>query len=157
MNGTNPPRDGEGDRAQRGGGGVRQTLRRPDVYAARKLRRAMSLPEVLIWQRVKGGQTGLKFRKQHPIGGYVADFYCAAGRAVVEIDGAAHEQEHAMAHDARRDTFLADNGYRVLRVTAADVLRDADAAVLGIVAFAANPLHHACGMVPLPASGEDWQ
>jgi very-short-patch-repair endonuclease len=130
-------------------------LRRPEVYRARKLRREMSLPEVPIWQRVKGGQTGLKFRKQHPIGDYVADFYCAQGHAVVEVDGAIHEQAAAVEHDARRDALLIGKGYRILRVTAADVLRDADAVVEGIVAFAANPLHHACGMVPLPASGED--
>src|SRR3546814_20854191 len=70
---ANPPRNGEGDRAQRGGGGVPQ-MRRPEVYAARKLRRELSLPEILIWQRVKSAQTGLKFRKQQPIGPYVADF-----------------------------------------------------------------------------------
>src|SRR3546814_9850940 len=88
---ANPPRNGEGDRAQRGGGGVPQ-MRRPEVYAARKLRRELSLPEILIWQRVKSAQTGLKFRKQHPIGPYVADFYCSRAHLVVEVDGEAHER-----------------------------------------------------------------
>src|SRR3546814_2802820 len=60
---ANPPRNGEGDRAQRGGGGVPQ-MRRPEVYAARKLDRKLSLPEILIWQRVTSAQTGRKFRKQ---------------------------------------------------------------------------------------------
>jgi very-short-patch-repair endonuclease len=52
----------------------------------------MTLPEVLLWQAVRGGQVGgLRFRRQHPIGPYVLDFYCPALRLAVEIDGAAQE------------------------------------------------------------------
>ena len=61
----NPPRDGEGDRAKRGGGGS-PNLRRPEVYEARRARREMSLPEVLLWQRLKGSPQGIAFRKKHP-------------------------------------------------------------------------------------------
>src|SRR3546814_17128566 len=101
-------------------------MRRPEVYAARKLRRELSLPEILIWQRVKSAQTGLKFRKQHPIGPYVADFYCSRAHLVVEVDGEAHERGDRHGRDERRDTFMIENGYRVLRVAAADILQDAD-------------------------------
>src|SRR3546814_11675317 len=79
-------------------------MRRPEVYAARKLRRELSLPEILIWQRVKSAQTGLKFRKQHPIGPYVADFYCSRAHLVVEVDGEAHERGDRHGRDERRDT-----------------------------------------------------
>jgi glycyl-tRNA synthetase alpha chain len=62
-----PPRDGEGDRSRSdGGGGHAPTLRDPKLYEARRARREMSLPEVLLWQRLKGSPQGLRFRKQHP-------------------------------------------------------------------------------------------
>ena len=150
----NPPRHGEGDHAKRGGGGS-PVLRRPEVYVARKQRRQMSLPEVLIWQRVKGGKAGFSFRKQHPIGPYSVDFYISEASLVIEIDGEAHERGAMPQHDASKDAFLIENGYRVMRITAAEVLRDVNAAVEGIVAFAARPLHHPADGPP-PRAGEDF-
>src|SRR3546814_7407838 len=114
----------------------------------------LSLPEILIWQRVKSAQTGLKFRKQHPIGPYVADFYCSRAHLVVEVDGEAHERGDRHGRDEHRDTFMIENGYRVLRVAAADILQDADAVVEGIVAFAAAPLHRPADGPP-PRAGEE--
>lgn len=144
-----PPRHGEGDHAKRGGGGVPRMLR-PEVAVARKLRRQMSYPEVLLWQWLRGQQTGYKFRKQHPIGPYVADFCCLSARLVVEIDGA----YHGYADDGDRDAFMKENGFRVLRVGAADVARDLEAVIAAIVSSAARPLHHASHGSP-PRSGED--
>jgi very-short-patch-repair endonuclease len=115
----------------------------------------MSLPEVLLWQRLKGAPQGVKFRKQHPIGGYRADFYCARSRLVVEVDGMAHDMGDRPQRDAVRTDLLRQQGYQVLRIPAADVLKSADAVADAIVARAAHPLHHASSMVPLPASGED--
>jgi very-short-patch-repair endonuclease len=154
----NPPRDGEGDRRpQAGGGGGSKTLRRPAVYAARKLRRQMSLPEVLLWQRLRGAPDGIRFRKQHPIDPYVADFYCSAARLVVEIEGEAHDRGDRPARDARRSAFLQGRGYRVVRIAAADVLKVADGVAASIVACAAeSPLHHrAARGGPPPHAGED--
>ena len=150
----NPPRDGEGDRAKRGGGGA-PNLRRPEVYEARAARRKMSLPEVLLWQRLKGSPQGIAFRKQHPIGGYRADFYCPAAKLVIEVDGAAHDMGDRPGRDVERTKLLEAKGYQVLRIPAADVLRDADEAAQSIVSFAARPLHRASGAVPLPVNGED--
>jgi very-short-patch-repair endonuclease len=119
----------------------------------------MSLPEVLLWERLRGGKTGAKFRRQHPIGPYVADFYCAAAKLTVEIDGEAHDRGGRIERDRERDAFLKENGYQVLRIAAADVMKAPDAAVAMIVtriaevARAAAPLHRYA--VPLPASGED--
>jgi len=158
MNGhANPPRDGEGDRRpQAGGGGGSSTLRRPTVYAARRLRRTMSLPEVLLWQRLRGSPGGLAFRKQHPIDPYVADFYCSAARLVVEVDGEAHDRGNRPHRDEEREAFLQGRGYRVLRVAARDVLKDPDGAAAAIVAYAADPLHHrAARGGPPPRPGED--
>jgi very-short-patch-repair endonuclease len=101
---------------------------------ARELRRALSPPEVLLWVRlraVRGG--GPSFRRQHPIGPYIADFYCAAAKLVVEIDGAGHAEEGQIAHDERRDAYMAAQGYRILRVPAGEVMGDPDEAAQGIV------------------------
>ena len=136
----NPPRDGEVARSA--GGGRPQTLRRPEVYEARRARREMSLPEVLLWQRLKGSPQGLAFRKQHPIGAYRADFYCAAARLVIEVDGSAHDMGDRPQRDIGRTDWLEGAGYRVLRIMAAEVLKNADEAAQSVVAFAASPLHH---------------
>ena len=147
---ANPPRHGEGDRATRGGGGVPHSLRKPSVYTARKLRRDMTLPEVLLWQRLNGAQSGMKFRKQHPIGDYIADFYCAATRTVVEVDGEVHGRGDRPMRDAARDACLVQNGYRVIHIMAADILRDADEAAISIAALVASPLHQ-------PAAGSPFR
>src|SRR3954451_7225963 len=92
---------------------------------ARALRRAMTLPEVLLWQALRGGRGGgLRFRRQHPIGPDVLDFYCPAVRLAVEIDGAAHDSPDQAGHDLRRDAWLAEQRIRVLRFLAADVLSE---------------------------------
>lgn len=150
----NPPRNGEGDHAQRGGGGSR-SLQRPQVYAARKLRREMTLPEVLLWEQLRGQKLGAKFRRQHPVSPYVADFCCMAARLIVEIDGEAHDRGTAPARDTARDARLAAQGFEVVRVTAKDVLENMDGVVALLRLKADSPLHHASGMVPLPASGEE--
>ena len=151
---ANPPRNGEGDRAKRGGGGSR-SLQRAQVYTARKLRREMTLPEVLLWEQLRGQKLGVKFRRQHPVGSYVADFCCMAGKLIVEIDGEAHNRGTASARDALRDAFLAAQGFEVVRVAAKDVLENMDGVVALLRLKTDSPLHHASGMVPLPASGED--
>ncbi len=117
----------------------------------------MSLPEILLWQRLKGAPQGVSFRKQHPIGAYRADFYCAAIRLIIEVDGIAHDMGDRPARDAARTHKLETQGYQVLRIAAADILKDADAVAEAIVSLAARPLHHAFGTVPLPASGEELQ
>ena len=154
---SDPPRDGEGDRRPKaGGGGGGATLRRPEVYEARRARRGMSLPEVLLWQRLKGAPEGVRFRKQHPIGAYRADFYCAAAKLVVELDGIAHDMGERPARDVARTQALTEQGYQVVRIPATEVLRDPDGAAASILAYAADPLHHrAARGGPPPRPGED--
>ncbi|MBL0767923.1 endonuclease domain-containing protein [Sphingopyxis sp. DHUNG17] len=151
----NPPRNGEGDRAKRGGGGSRG-LQRPQVYAARRLRREMTLPEVLLWEQLRGQKLGVKFRRQHPVGPYVADFCSMATKLVIEIDGEAHDRGAAPARDAARDAYFAAQGFEVVRVAAKDVLENMDGVVALLRLKTDSPLHHAFGAVPLPASGEDF-
>jgi very-short-patch-repair endonuclease len=116
----------------------------------------MSLPEVLLWQRLKGGALGVSFRKQHPIGPYRADFYCASARLIVEIDGIAHDMGDRPARDERREQVLMEKGYRLLRIPAADVLRDPVGTAASIAALASSPLHHShVASGPPPRAGED--
>ena len=92
---------------------------------ARALRRDMSLPEVVLWECLRGGRLeGLRFRRQHPIGPYILDFYCAAARLCIEIDGSAHDFAERVAHDETRDRWLERNKVKVLRFTAEDILDD---------------------------------
>ena len=149
-----PPRSrGGGGRAAADGVGV-GSLRRPEVYEARKARRQMSLPEVLLWQRLKGSPQGLAFRKQHPLGPYRADFYYAAAKLVIEVDGIAHDMGDRPQSDETRTAWLEAQGYRVIRLHAADILRDPDAVAEAIVRYATKPPPPPAA-VPLPAGGED--
>ena len=141
--------------AEGGGGGPPRTLR-PEVALARKYRRELSYPEVLLWQRLRDKATGTKFRRQHPIGPYVADFYCSAAKLVIEVDGQIHATPERIKADRAKESFLAENGYRILRINAAEILRDANAVAASVGTLAAAPLHHqpAAGGPP-PRAGED--
>lgn len=114
------------------------------VLRARALRRAMTLPEGLLWQALRKRPSGLKFRRQHPIGQYIADFYCASARLIVEVDGEGHSMGSRPLRDARRDQWLNAQGLRVLRIAALEVMRDVEHAVIRIVQAASeSPLHQA--------------
>ena len=135
-----------------GGGGA--SLRKDTVYTARKLRRTMTLPEVMLWQRLRGSHLGVKVRRQHPIGPYIVDFYVREWRLVIEVDGEAHNSLERSRRDEGRDKFLKLNGSRVLRVAAVDVMHNVDGVVEEILAHAENPLHHPTDGPP-PRPGED--
>ena len=154
----NPPRDGEGDQVKLVGGGPRPLQARiKQVKRARSLRKTMSLPEVLLWQQLRLRPSGLKFRRQFPIGCITTDFACLERRLIVEVDGQSHDFGDQSRRDAARDAVLKRQGFRVLRIAAGDVLRDLDSVVCGIVAVCSSvgPLHHsALPNGPPPRSGE---
>ena len=93
------------------------------VARAKRLRRAMTPPEARLWVALRQRPAGLKFRRQHPVGPYVLDFYCDAARLVIEVDGAAHDVVVVALADRRREDWLAEQGLVVLRFQAIDVLR----------------------------------
>ncbi|MEI5549935.1 DUF559 domain-containing protein [Caulobacter sp. CCNWLY153] len=106
---------------------------------ARRLRREMTLPETMLWQRLRGRREGgPTFRRQHPVGAYILDFYCSAARLAVEIDGAGHDTADQARHDARRDAWLASQGIEVMRIAAGEFLRDPDEVALGVWTLAAE-------------------
>jgi very-short-patch-repair endonuclease len=81
----------------------------------------MSLPEVLLWRELRG-QDEVKFRRQHGIGKYVLDFYCANAKVCIEIDGMLHDMGDGPERDAERDAWLREQGIEVVRIPASDVL-----------------------------------
>jgi very-short-patch-repair endonuclease len=94
----------------------------------------MSLPEVLLWQQLRG-QSEAKFRRQHPLGPYVFDFYCAKARVCVEVDGIAHDMGDRANRDAARDEWLRGQGIEVVRVPASEVLSDPVAVAEALVRY----------------------
>ena len=102
---------------------------------ARQLRRAMTEPEVMLWSRLRGRSPDRpRFRRQHPFGSIILDFYCAEARLAVEVDGSTHWDEEARAKDAARDADLTWRGFTVLRFTNTDVSEKLDGVVIEILA-----------------------
>ena len=125
--------------------GPRETVKR-----ARKLRSEMTLPEGLLWRALRKRPGGLKFRRQHPAGIYVLDFYCAAARLAIEVDGRAHDSAPAAARDARRSEYLRSQKVATVRVPAATILNDVEAAVLRIVEICGQRIERLPGLRPVP-------
>jgi very-short-patch-repair endonuclease len=101
---------------------------------ARKLRRELTLPEVVIWQAVRGQRLeGFRFRRQHPIGPYVLDFYCDAAKLAVEIDGDWHGMGDQPERDSARDAWFAARGIETLRISARELLEEADGAIVALL------------------------
>ena len=100
---------------------------------ARELRREMTPAEKLLWSRLRNKQlNGLKFRRQHPLGPFIADFYCAARRLVVEVDGDIHDSQ--TERDAARTEQFEQYGYRVIRFRNEQVLNDIESVLAAIEA-----------------------
>ena len=87
----------------------------------------MTHAEVILWTYLRQkNEGGLRFRRQHPIGPYVADFACVPARLVIEVDGATHCTPDEIAHDQKRDAYLTRRQWRVLRVLNGDVYENHD-------------------------------
>ena len=104
------------------------------MIKARELRRTMSLPEGLLWQVLRKRPAGFKFRRQHPIGPYIVDFYCPTRHLAIEVDGEVHSMGTQPAHDARRNEYLRFSGVRVVRFGAIDVMRNMNGVMKTILA-----------------------
>jgi very-short-patch-repair endonuclease len=106
---------------------------RPHMTArARSLRCDSTFPERLLWGMLRGGRLeGFKFRRQHVIGTYVADYCCAEANLVIELVGESHVGRGEMDH--ARTEYLQAQGYRVIRFTNDDVLQSPDAVATAIL------------------------
>ncbi|GAA0755648.1 very-short-patch-repair endonuclease [Erythromicrobium ramosum] len=132
------------------------------VKLARKLRVEMTPPEVALWQVLRTRPGDHKFRRQHPAGIYVLDFFCTKARLAIEVDGRAHESASVIAKDEARSRFLREQGIATTRIPAKLVLEDIEAVVRRLVQICderiermtCSPLHHAPHGPP-PLAGED--
>ena len=116
------------------------------------LRRDMTEAEKRLWQMLRSRQTeGCRFRRQVPIGGFIADFVCHAARLIVEIDGGQHDPSSEA--EASRTRFLEAEGYRVLRFWNNEVLDNPE----GVQTVIADALRHATPPQPSPIEGEGWK
>jgi very-short-patch-repair endonuclease len=108
------------------------------IDCARALRQTETSPEQLLWLALRNGQIGgMKFRRQHPIGPYVADFYCHNAGLVVEVDGMSHDDK--IRQDAEKMQFIEGQTLRILRVTNEDVMHDLDAVTREIARLGGVP------------------
>ena len=111
-------------------GGVMKESR---TKIAKKLRQRQTKPESLLWELLRSKQLcGLKFRRQHPIKPYFADFACVSEHLIVELDGGYHEQTEE--GDIQRQNYLEAKGWKVVRFTNEDVLADVESVAKAIAA-----------------------
>ena len=124
------PWRGEGRREAPGWGGMTEGHAKSPIdrfrrATAKRLRANTTEPEEKLWRALRRvPMLGTHFRRQVPIGPYVADIACLAKRLVVEIDGSQHGLPDRMARDAARTAWLESEGYRVLRFWNSDVLQN---------------------------------
>ncbi|HEV8578726.1 MAG TPA: endonuclease domain-containing protein [Thermoanaerobaculia bacterium] len=97
------------------------------LLRAKRLRQESTTAEEALWERLRDRKfLGLKFRRQVPIGPYIADFYCHERKLILELDGGVHEEERQKAHDENRDANLSALGIKILRFTNEELLQDLD-------------------------------
>lgn len=114
---------------------------------AQRLRREMTDAETWLWRHLRDRQiAGAKFRRQQPIGPFVADFVCQSARLIVEADGSQHCDSRS---DSRRDGWLSGRGYRILRFWNNDILTNMDGVLAAIHAALTSPHPN-----PSPSRGE---
>ncbi len=91
----------------------------------------MTDSERKLWSGLRAEQLGVKFRRQHPLGSYIADFACLAPKLIVELDGSQHAEQ--AAYDARRDDFFRAQGFAVLRFSSDSPLRNLEGVRMAIL------------------------
>lgn len=94
---------------------------------ARDLRKSMGVSETKLWDLLRNRRRQFKFRRQHPVGPYVLDFYCPVAKLCIEVDGEMHAQR--IEQDLKRDAFLRELGIETMRVGSWAVLDDPDVVI----------------------------
>jgi very-short-patch-repair endonuclease len=101
------------------------------IKLARKMRISMTPSEKKLWEALSNKKLdGMRFRSQHPIGRYIADFYCHAKKLIVEVDGGIHDL--TKEYDKNRDQHLAALGYHIIRVSNKNVIHNLNSILLKI-------------------------
>ena len=91
---------------------------------AKELRNQVTHGEMVLWDYLRNNQIGYRFRRQHPIGNFIVDFYCHQLKLVIEIDGSIHNEKDIQESDKVRQKILEADGLTILRFTNDEVLRN---------------------------------
>jgi very-short-patch-repair endonuclease len=109
------------------------------VGYARRLRKNMTKAEIILWSRLKSRNIdGFKFRRQQPLFNYIVDFYCHDLKMIIEVDGEIHSFKQAIDYDSKRDNIFKINGFKVLRLSNAEVITELNSAINKIHRFIAE-------------------
>jgi len=93
---------------------------------AKELRNHVTHAEMVLWDYLRGNQFGYKFRRQHPVGNFIVDFYCHKLKLAIEVDGSVHNNEDVIEYDEERQKILESEGIKVIRFTNDDVLKNTE-------------------------------
>jgi very-short-patch-repair endonuclease len=127
---------------------MRENERRSRRFA-KKLRRRLTDAETILWSKLQAGRPhGYRFRRQHPIGPFVADFASVRARLVIELDGATHGTDEEQKYDQQREAYLRKCGWRIMRFTNSDVYTSLDFVVENIHAAIPPPPARRMKMTP---------
>ena len=98
---------------------------KPELTKRRQeLRNSATETEQLLWEQLRSEKLGVKFRRQHSIGNYIADFYCPSKKLVIEIDGSQHYTDDGLGYDKVRDEFIGSLRIRIIRFRNKEILKD---------------------------------
>jgi len=103
------------------------------VHQARQLRKRMSPSEIKLWKVLRLRPEGLQFRRQHPLGPFVFDFFCKAASVGIEVDGLSHDFGDNPMRDQRRDRWTRNQGIETVRISAEDVRNNLEGVVTHII------------------------
>lgn len=107
---------------------------------SRELRNNMTDAERLLWSKIRRKQLlHLQFYRQKPLGNYIVDFYCPAAKLIIEVDGSQHFQAEQLEYDRMRDDFLTGLGFKILRFSNLEVLRNIEGVIEVIEKSVRNP------------------
>ena len=134
---SSPPLGG----GARGGAVAKRYYPENNTLLAKQLRKNATDAEKKLWYRIRSKQIhGVKFRRQQPIGPYIADFVCQSHKLIIELDGGQHNEDAHKKADDHRDTFFKEEGYHVLRFWNHEVFKNMDG-VLESIALTLNSLN----------------
>ena len=105
---------------------------------AEELRNRLTPSEEVLWKSIHINEWKLKFRRQHPIGIYVADFYCHKIKLIIEIDGSIHHKKEIKDYDIKRENDLKSWGYSIIRFSNDQVLKQSEAVLTEINSLVQN-------------------
>ncbi|MCQ2220741.1 MAG: DUF559 domain-containing protein [Prevotella sp.] len=100
---------------------------------ARKNKKYQTFEENYLWEYIRAGNIGYKFKRQHIIGQYIADFICLEKKLIIEVDGGYHSQYEQRIKDCRRTKILEGYDYRILRFKNEEIIENIEAVIQSII------------------------